>query len=117
MIPYLPFSCPQFFHSSFQPNLGKEEIVHICYFPSFPKESSSYYNAISASTIPKIPAMVANDFHKGESNGNFSILIKLKVLSAFSRIDGLLSTQNYSLIFAELRIKYRKFQNDLGISM
>lgn len=47
------FSCPQALYSSLQPTLGREKIVHICYFPSFPKESASYCNAFFASTIPK----------------------------------------------------------------
>lgn len=91
MIPYLPFSGPQFLHSGLQPNFGKEENVHLRHFPSLPQQTSPYSNVISAATVPKIPAKVANDFHKGESNGNFSALIRLNVLPAFSSINGLFS--------------------------
>jgi len=43
---------------------------------------------ISPSTIP---ANGTGDFHKRKANGNFAALIKLKLSSAFQRIDSLFS--------------------------
>lgn len=84
---YLPFSqclCP-----SLQLNLRKEDTVYICCLHDLSR--SHPHIPVWYLPPPFQSTNMTDDFHKGDSNGNPSDLIKLKFSSAFNRTDNLFS--------------------------